>query len=816
LIIYQGLIPFCIDSDILNDTHVGMNELHRMEKTRMADKSLLKRAQALRKASGSELMSGNEFGFDKSSGISFEDQKDILSHIERVAQSSRILAGPDTWKVRPNKRGAFLPIVVNVAALLAIAGGIFGLSKAFSPDTQSVRNGSATLSSAEGRLLQEIKRESEGKIQEKDKEIASIQERMLALDKEKEQLRLSIDERIKAKEAELRDQLKVELEKERQRLIAQGLSEAAIQEKLKEFEKRKTEEFRAQLDEFAKKADAERAALQVNLDKARDEYKKSLSDATAERQRIQDESRQREQELRAQLDDKSKALEAERARTAVSLQAAQSELTRLNADASRVKAVEDRLLGLYASARQSLRDGRIDDAANTLVALRAYLSSADVAAIPALSTRRELDLFTADLIERAIGTERAKSGADTTSVTNALDALASIRAQIDSARKAVAAGDRTAAASAYRAALSTTKELEEAGTFLEGTWKTDLEAKSAELEAANAERDALARDLAASTKSAMGGINTAGKDSRALEAAFGRLLANLPLGPGEAAQAYTYIKDAGAREAEAARRATDSAAAGAPLRSAAADLSAEKYFDAIIGFASVLTRYPAAEQATQAIEGLRQAGRSLAQALQDSRDRAAERIGTLEARLAEARDRIDALKAEADAAKAAGKTTAATSAAPAPGATASAASSAEYAALQAEKAKVESDLATAQARYDSVATAYQAYAGDEDSILTAGGDLAVIEARTRLDAFLSSPAIASAMPGMRERIARYFAAFQTAGQKDVLFNAADIVDGAVRIKDPAVRTRYFADLEARYEGNAAMLEFLKSVRETFR
>ncbi|HUW69352.1 MAG TPA: hypothetical protein VMX33_03905 [bacterium] len=777
----------------------------------MADKSLLKRAQALRKASGSELMSSNEFGFDKSSGISVEDQKDILSHIERVAQSSRILAGPDTWKVRPDKRGAFLPIVVNVAALLAIAGGIFGLSKAFSPDTQSVQNGSATLSSAEGRLLQEIKRESEGKIQEKDKEIASIQERMLALDKEKEQLRLSIDERIKAKEAELRDQLKVELEKERQRLIAQGLSEAAIQEKLKEFEKRKTEEFRAQLDEFAKKAEAERAALQVNLDKARDEYKKSLSDATAERQRIQDESRQREQELRAQLDDKSKALEAERAKTAVSLQAAQSELTRLNADASRVKAVEDRLLGLYASARQSLRDGRIDDAANTLVALRAYLSSADVAAIPALSTRRELDLFTADLIERAIGTERAKSGADTTSVTDALDALASIRAQIDSARKAVAAGDRTAAASAYRAALSATKELEEAGTFLEGSWKTDLAAKSAELDAANAALD-MTRDLAANTKSAMGAINAAGRDAKALEAAFGRLLANLPLGPGEAAQAYTYIKDAGAREAEAARRATDSAAAGAPLRSAAADLSAEKYFDAIIGFASVLTRYPAAEQATQATEGLRQAGRSLAQALQDSRDKAAERIGTLEARLAEARDRIEALKAEADAAKAAGKTTAATSAVPATGT----ATSAEYAALQAAKAEVEADLAAAQARYDSVATAYQAYAGDEDRILTAGGDLAVIEARTRLDAFLSSPAIASVMPGMRERIARYFAAFQTAGQKDVLFNAADIVDGAVRIKDPAVRTRYFADLEARYASNAAMLEFLKSVRETFR
>lgn len=784
----------------------------------MAENSLLKKAARFAKASGSELMAGNEFGFDKSSGISVEDQKDILSHIERVAQSSRILAGPDTWKVRPKKRGALLPILVNVAALLSIAGGIFGLSKAFSSDARVDQSRSATLNSAEGRLLQEIKREAEGKIQEKDKEIASIQERMQALDKEKEQLRLSIDERIKAKEAELRDQLKVELEKERQRLLAQGLSEVAIQEKLKEFEKRKTAEFRVQLDEYARKAEAERVALQLNLDKARDEFRKSLSDATAERQRIQDESRQREQQLRAQLDDKSKALEAERAKTAESLKAAQSELTRLNADASRVKAVEDRLLGLYASARQSLRDGRIDDAANTLVALRAYLSSPDVTAISALSSRRELDLFAADLIERAIAAERAKSGVDTTSVTKALDMVAAIRAQIDGARKALAAGDKTAAAAAYRAALGTTAELEEAGTFLEGAWKADLAAKSAELDAAtaaNAAREAAARDLAASTKSAMAALGAAGKDSRAMETAFGRLLANLPLGPGDAALAYAYIKDTGAREAEAARRAQDSAAATIPMRNAAADLSAEKYFDAIVGFASVLSRYPAAEQAAQATEGMKQAGRSLAQALQDSREKAADRIGTLEARLAEARDRIDTLKSEAEAAKAASK---AAQTAPAAG-TATATdvvASAEYTALQAEKARLESELAAAKARYDSVASAYQAYAGDEDKLLAGGGELGLVEARARLDAFLTSPEVAAAMPGMRERIARYFAAFQAAGQKDVLFNAADIVDGAVRIKDPSVRTRYFADLEARYSGNAAMLEFLKSVRESFR
>ena len=72
------------------------------------------------------------------------------------------------------------------------------------------------------------------------------------------------------------------------------------------------------------------------------------------------------------------------------------------------------------------------------------------------------------------------------------------------------------------------------------------------------------------------------------------------------------------------------------------------------------------------------------------------------------------------------------------------------------------------------------------------------------------------MPGMRDRIARYLAAFQAAGQKEVLFNAVDIVDGAARIRDAATRERYFQDLEKRFKGNESMLEFLGSVRQTFR
>jgi len=356
----------------------------------MAQKSLLKKATQFAKAAGSELSPGGDFLFDKDSGISKEDQKDILLHIDTVAKSSRIVSGPDTWKVRPKKRGIAMPLAVNLVGALVLAGGLYGLGRFFAPSGETVESSSVLLSSAEGRLLQEIKREAEGRIQEKDKEIATIQQRMASLDSEREQLLSSVDARIKAKETELKDQLRLELDRERQRLIDEGLSQSDIQERMREFEKRKTEEFRSQLSGFAKKAEEEKLALQARLDTARDEYMASLSEATTERQRIQDESRQREQALRSQLDERNSALEAERARAADSLRSAQAELARFNQDAARVKAVEDRLVGLYAAARQSLRDGRLDDAATTLDSLRSYLADPQVAAVPALQARREV------------------------------------------------------------------------------------------------------------------------------------------------------------------------------------------------------------------------------------------------------------------------------------------------------------------------------------------------------------------------------------------------------------------------------------------
>jgi len=668
------------------------------------------------------------------SGISAEDRREILLHIDEVSRSSRIVAGPDTWKVRPRKRGGVLPLVVNVAGAALLAAGLILIGRVVAPEREAALSSSAALASAEGRLLQEIKREAESRIQEKDREIASIQERMAALDLERAGLLASVEERVRAKEAELRDRLDQELERERQRLIAEGLSESVIKERLAEFERRKTEEFKAALAEYASKAESDRRTLEASLDEERDRYRDSLTELTAERQRIQDDSRRREQELRAQLDEKSRALEAERESIAASLEGSRAELARLNEEAARAKAIEDRLVGLFASARQALRDGRIDEAAATLSTLRAYLSEPQVAAAQSLQSRRAIDLFAADLIERAIAGERSKAAAMVAETA---------------AREAVAADTRSAEEA--RAA-----ELAERVRSAVGE---ALAAQAAEYEGASKDAEIRAAAAAEASAEAAAAISTAA-GGRELEAAFSRLLEGLPLGPGDASRIYARVKAAGYGEAEAVWRASSAAA------------------------------------------------------LREAEKKAADRAAAIQSELAATQDELAALGRRLDEAErvaASAKEERAAAEAP----EAAGPSEAEYEALEERASGLETRLAAAVARYDAIAAAYAAYATGEDAILSGGGDLALVEARAALDRFLDRPEVSAAMPGLRERLSRYLASYQAAGQREVLFNAADIVDGVARIRDPATRARYFGDLERRYADDPQMLEFIGTVRESF-
>ena len=51
---------------------------------------------------------------------------------------------------------------------------------------------------------------------------------------------------------------------------------------------------------------------------------------------------------------------------------------------------------------------------------------------------------------------------------------------------------------------------------------------------------------------------------------------------------------------------------------------------------------------------------------------------------------------------------------------------------------------------------------------------------------------------------------------DYANNALDLVDGALGARDAAARSRYFAELERRYAGDKAMLDFIAGLKKSLR
>ncbi len=778
----------------------------------MGDDGLLKKAEnALAKLSTNaasatnltEIVQNDELSFDESSGISREEQKEILSLIEKVSKPSRQLANPRLWLVKARKRGYILPLLINIFAVIILIGGLLLLSSAFKQRTAAIDSGTGQLASAEGRLIKELQKEADEKLKVKDKELAAIQERLQALDLEKNKLASTMEDRIKAKETELAATLKSEIEKERERLIALGLSDIAVQERLKKFENEKKAEFDRVLSAFETKADAERKKMSDDFEKIRVEYKTSLSAVNSERQGILEDSRKREQDLRIQMDEKSKALEAERVKATAGLDQAKKELAALNDQLDKTRSAEDRLVGLYAAVRDAITESRFDDSTRTISALKAYIDDPSVSTLPNLQKRRAADLFVVDALNRLVETEKSKVSPSATSVAQSVALLASINSYIDEAKKSISKGEAAKAEEFYRLALASIPEIAEASAFFA---KKDSEQERQRI--ANFE----AAFIAMKTSFAAG-------DYQEALLRFETASAYFPISETERIALMERLKKSTLSSADRQKRIEDTKAAAATIDSARRAFEGKNYFEAILLYADLLAKYPQADQISQAFDGIKR-----------NREAIKTRIDTLQEKLAEAellrsadaselaaeKRRYAALAKELElAAKAGNSGTAPAAASPAAAAVDSAASIAEKEALKAEISLLKSQSSTIgeiALKYESLTRKYNEFAKAEDAILKGSGERAVIDARSRFDAFLGSKEALETMPDLGTRVKRYEQAFQAAGQKDVIYNAIDILSSLGNIPTTDARERYLDTIAKRYEKDLSMQDFIKTLR----
>jgi len=104
----------------------------------------------------------SEIVFDVKSGISEEEQREILAKIDSIAEKNRLsLSEGKKPRFKAKKSGGRFPVIVNIIALAALAGGLIILISVQGKTDARIRTGTRVYNSAERALIEEIRRETQ-------------------------------------------------------------------------------------------------------------------------------------------------------------------------------------------------------------------------------------------------------------------------------------------------------------------------------------------------------------------------------------------------------------------------------------------------------------------------------------------------------------------------------------------------------------------------------------------------------------------------------------------------------------------------------
>jgi len=821
---------------------------------------LFQRALEIRNHTQEEI-EGDEFVLDEDSGISEEDQKEIIQEIEKASQESRISVTPETMTVKAGKKGFLFPLLVNIFFVLLLAGGGYALYYLFQRGETVLMEEGGAIVSAEGKLIAELRKESEAALQAKNREIDQIQANLQNIDKQRQELQSSMDEKVAAREVELRSVLEAELAAERDRLRQQGVAEADITSRLQTLETEKTAEFQTELETFRQQAEEERLLQEEKLRALQQEYQQNLAQAEADRQRVREEADAREAELQARLDAQTAQLE----QATLDARAALEELAALQ---EKQNLAAGQLTGFYSQVKQNLQEGDYDGAREDLQAIREYLDDPSVATLPNILQRREIELFVVDSISSLVEAEMQRTEMDPTSLIASADLLNTMKNRVIEGDTLFRQGDIAGAEARYREALDLMPEISKAHAY--------LLAKGDETE--QVRRQTL-RDFLQQAESALGrGDYTAALDG------YTKALAYLPEDAATVEKMISQVRRAGYELGIARLRRQDSSNAAEPLAAAENLYNQEQYDQAILGYIDLIGRYPNSTQVSSALKGIRNSVQAMEEqartggvttydgeavaalrsdiaALEASLEQKNGEIQDLQARLdaqsqsrsgdstalersiEEKNQEIAALKEQLENARSAAGVSASELEQRLAGLTGELEAKKELAeTLQEEKQGLEQEITSlngqieqmeaeqtamldnleeemqrkinrlenVERRYNKLVDNYRKYAEQEDALVAAQGERGLIQSKVHLNAFLT--ASDESFPGLWERIRRYDEEFEKAGRASAADDLSDILfELSVRDR-PKSRDLFLESERTRYQDVPQMVDLIDDLR----
>ncbi|HTO23678.1 MAG TPA: hypothetical protein VMQ10_14480 [Spirochaetia bacterium] len=700
----------------------------------------------------------DELTFDKDSGISPEDQKDILHSIEEVALQNKITARPEDFVAHAAKRGILFPIIVIAACVVGLLGGGAAFYFLFQQGQTSIVKGTVGTITAEGQLIQAVRQEANNTILAKDQEITTINGRLADIDKQRQDLQSNMDAKVSAKEADLRAQMAAALDAEKARLEKQGLTQAVIAQRLQDAEKQRAADLAKQLDAYKRSQEAQRALDEQNLKTLENNFQANLQKANAEKQQALEEAQKRETALRGQFTQKTQTLESTAAQ-------AQAQLAAIAAQRQKEDLVVGQLNGLYAVVQDQISHQSYDKAIASLGSLKDFINRPDVSALPALAKRRDFDLFVIDSLSTYVQGEIDKAKVDTATLLQAASQFTALRQQVSQAQELLKAGKTADAEKAYSAALNLIPEVATSYAYFVGRDK--------EAEAAREVRLTEALDRA---ESAFNAGNYSGA-----AAAYREAFSFMPVASDRLDRAVSNLQSAGTALATARQVAAQTRSAAGGIRQADTLRGQGKYEDALAGYLNVLATYPLATQSKDALAGVQAAVRGLNDTV-GSQSQAAQ--ANLNSQIASVQktssEQVAALQKDLEA-------------------------------RRADVASLTRQVKDMQDRLDALDQSYKSYVGQEDPVLKSRGEDGLMDTKPYFDAFFRSAPLQKAFPGLAERVKRYDAGFQSAGRSDALQDATNIVINYSRQRTPELKRQFIQSELKTYAKDPDMIQLLQEL-----
>jgi chromosome segregation ATPase len=246
--------------------------------------------------------------FDKTLGISEDEQKEILNGLDTLTKNN--LASTVSMKKNVGRQDSLFPLLVNAIAVIVLVGGLITMWTLQAKRQEAFIAGGTTLSGAERRLIAEIRKETAEQLNERDMEIADIREKLASIDVEIGNLQ------------------------------KEDATEA-IEAKIKMLMQQK------------------------------DEYQARLAQLQAEKGKILEEARLKENSLKNKNDELSRLY----AQTKGELTEVQEQLQKLTTQGEKADVVENQFRGYYAILNEQVKSGFWDAAGETVSAMKELLET---------------------------------------------------------------------------------------------------------------------------------------------------------------------------------------------------------------------------------------------------------------------------------------------------------------------------------------------------------------------------------------------------------------------------------------------------------